>query len=180
MRDERLAHGTLQGVVGDENEGSGRGLRLRRPLHDALDGDLHLGQPVGDVGHGSRPVVQLEGHVIAALVGLELGFPVGLKTRGRHAEGGYPVAAGDVADVRQDARGRRMRARAPPLEHDIADEVALDGDRVVDAVDIGNRGALADQGRMHPLLDAVVGLHRHAQELDPVAEIIGVADVGRG
>ena len=70
-----------------------------------------------------------------------------------------------------------MRAGAASFEHDVADQITLDGDGVVNTVDIGNRGSLADQRRVHPLLDAVLGLQRDAEELDPVSEIIGIADV---
>ena len=137
-----------------------------------------VGQPTRNARHGTGPVVELKGHVVPAFMGLELGLPVGSQTSGRHPEGGNPVTAGNIADVGEDAGGGRMRARPPPLEHDVADKIALNGDRVVNAIDIGNGGALAHQRRMHALLDAIVGFHGDAQELDPIAEVVGVGDVG--
>src|SRR5215207_6511332 len=134
-----LAHGAFQRVMGDEDEGGCCILRLRRPLHDALNRDLLLGEPVGDARNRARPVEELERHVIAALMRLELCLLERLELICRHAEGRLLSAPRDVADVRQNARCGWMGPGTAALEHQIAGAIGPDRDRIQDAVDIGHR-----------------------------------------
>src|SRR5680860_499078 len=63
-------------------------------------------------------------------------------------------------------------------QHDIADEVPIDGHAVRDTVHIGDGRILGHHGRVHALLDAAVGTEPHAKQLDAVAEVAGRLDVG--
>ena len=49
---------------------------------------------------------------------------------------------------------------------------------LVDAHDLGDGGLLRHHGRMHALLDAGFGFHRHAQKLHPVAKLVRGIEVG--
>ena len=62
-----------------------------------------------------------------------------------------------------------MPAGAGAEQGDLLHRIGIDGDGVGDAHHLRDGGALRHHGRVHPLLDAVLGLYRHAQQLHPVA-----------
>ena len=67
---------------------------------------------------------------------------------------------------------------APAVEERVADGVAHDPDRVVGAADLGQRRPLLDQRRRDPQLQPRVRQLGQRQQLDRVAQLAGVLDVG--
>ena len=65
-------------------------------------------------------------------------------------------------------------------EQQRVDEVAVDGNAVGHARNLGDGRVLGHHGRVHALLDAALGQHGDAEQLDAVAKIIGGLDVGLG
>ena len=95
----------------------------------------------------------------------------GGQPRRRPAERRRAYPAGDVADIGDDG-GRGRQTTGPRADQrDRRDRIDVDGDGVCDAHHLGDRGLLRHHGRMHALLDALVGLDRHAQQLHAVAEL---------
>src|SRR5690606_37198326 len=58
--------------------------------------------------------------------------------------------------------------------------ITVDHHRVHHAVDVGEQAVGGDQRRMHAQLEARFGAAGHTQMLDPVAQGLGIVDVGRG
>ena len=156
------------------------GLRAARAaLHDALQRHLALAHAAGDAGHGARPVVEPRGARsrrpgagrawrACRASSLAAGTPNG---------GGLsPRAMSTMSLATADAVA--LRAGAGTGQQQVAGEVAVDGDAVGDAGDLGDGRVLGHHGRMHALLDAALGHQRHAEQLDAVAEIVGRLDVG--
>ena len=90
----------------------------------------------------------------------------------------------DVDEVGDHRRGGRLGARALAVVERRADGIAVDDDGVHGALDVGDQAARGNQGRVHAQLDAVGGAGDalaplgDGKQLDPVAELLGVRDVG--
>jgi hypothetical protein len=105
---------------------------------------------------------------------------VGLEREVRHAVVGVGgVQAGDVDQVGDHRRGRRLGARALAVVQRRADRVGLHQHRVHRAFDVGDQALGRHQRRVHAQLDAVVAALGDAQQLDAIAQLLGVGDVGR-
>ena len=74
---QSCTHRGLERVVGDEHKGRRRALLGGRALHDALDRYLFIRKDAGNGRNRTRLVVELERHVVAALVD----FPFALAVR---------------------------------------------------------------------------------------------------
>src|SRR5689334_13777521 len=129
---QRRPHGAFQRLMGDQDE------RRRLPLaaladaearqrgtalDDALDRDVLARQHPGHRRHLARPVIKIERHVVAALMRPHRGTPAWHQRIRRHPEGRRLRAAGDIADVGDDARCRRMASGTLALEHQVARHV---------------------------------------------------------
>ena len=77
-----------------------------------------------------------------------------------------------------DRRGGRHAAGAGTDQRDRRQPVGIDRHRVGHAHHLGDGGVLRHHGRMHALLDAGFGSHRHAQQLDAVAELGRGVEIG--
>ena len=87
-----------------------------------------------------------------------------------------PRAISMMSLATEEAVGREP---APgPDEHDLAHEIALDGNAVQHAIDAGQRARLRDHGRRNARLDAAGRFGRHGQEFDAVAKLVRGAEVG--
>ena len=84
----------------------------------------------------------------------------------------------DVDQVADDGRGGRHGAGSSAVEERISHRVADDADRVVRAADFGQRRPVLDQGRRHAKLEPGRREFGQCQELDGVAELAGVLEVG--
>ena len=93
--------------------------------------------------------------------------------------------AGDVDQVGDHRRRRRLGARALAVVERRADRIALHHHRVHRALDVGDQAPRRNQRGMDAQLDAAgTARARRAplgdrEQLDPVAELLGVGDVGR-
>ena len=85
--------------------------------------------------------------------------------------------ARDVDEVRDDRRRGRLGAGAGAVIHRLPHGVAFHEDRIHDAFDVRDQPARRYERRMHAQLDAVGLALGDAQQLDAVAELLGVADV---
>src|SRR5713101_1770227 len=179
---ERPAHRVLGGRIGDENDRHrprrARVLAAERPrpempLHDRFERDALLGETGRDPGGSARLVDREHANVIAALVALHRRLLDAREPRRRAPERSRAHAPRDIGDIRHHRRGGCLAAGARAHQRDLAHGVGIDGDRVGHAHYLGDRRPLRHHGRMHALLDAVLGLHRDSQELDAVAEIVG-------
>src|SRR5215472_6180638 len=92
-------------------------------------------------------------------------------------EGRNRAPRGDVHEIGGDRRGCRGSARAAPLQHHPPDKIALCHDRVVDALDRGNRGPTRNHAGMNTLLQSFLRQPCDAKQLDPIAELFGEIDV---
>ncbi len=102
----------------------------------------------------------------------------------RDAELGTPkvgrrIAAGEIDQVGDHRRRGGSAAGAAALVHDEADRIALDDHGVEDAVDPGDRRVRSGPCRVQPLLEPGRRHPGRAQELDPIAELVGERDVER-
>ncbi|KFB71722.1 MAG: hypothetical protein AW09_003140 [Candidatus Accumulibacter phosphatis] len=89
------------------------------------------------------------------------------------------VHAGDVHEIGDDCRRRRFGTGTLAIVERRADRIALDQDRVHRPLDVGDQPFGGDQGRMHAQFDALGGAFGDAEQLDAVAELFSVPDVGR-
>src|SRR6516162_345006 len=180
-RGEGLAHGVLGGRIGDQDHRhrltrtAGDIAAMRRlaavTLHDRLERDVLLRQPLGDGRGGARFVDRKQADVVAAFVTLHRRLLAGGQPRRRPAERRRTYPAGDIADIGNDGGRGRQATCARADQRDRRDSVDVDGDRVGDAHHLGDRGLLRHHGRMYALLDALVGLDRDAQQFHAVAEL---------
>src|SRR6516162_1933655 len=186
-RGKRLAHGVLGGRIGDQDHRhrltrtAGDIAAMRRlaavTLHDRLERDVLLRQPLGDGRGGARFVDRKQADVVAAFVTLHRRLLAGGQPRRRPAERRRTYPAGDIADIGNDGGRGRQATCARADQRDRRDSVDVDGDRVGDAHHLGDRGLLRHHGRMYALLDALVGLDRDAQQFHAVAELSGPFEV---
>jgi hypothetical protein len=84
---------------------------------------------------------------------------------------------GKVEQVGDDGGAGRFGPGAPALEEHGAGQVAHDLDGVVDAIDLRQRLGMRDEGRRDAREDAAVGALGDGQQLDHVAEFLGVLEV---
>src|SRR5215467_2948080 len=186
-RGEGLAHGVLGGRIGDQDHRhrltrTARHIAAMRrlaavTLHDRLERDVLLRQPLGDGRGGARFVDRKQADVVAAFMTLHRRLLAGGQPRRRPPERRRAYPAGDVADIGDDG-GRGRQTTGPRADQrDRRDGVDVDGDGVGDVHHLGDRGLLRHHGRMYALLDALVGLDRHAQQFHAVAELGGPFEV---
>jgi hypothetical protein len=98
----------------------------------------------------------------------------------RHAVVGVGgVQARDVHQVGDHGAGRGFAAGALAVVQRGADGVALHHHGVHRAFDVGDQALAGHQRGVHTQLDARVAAAGDAQQLDAVAQLFGVADVGR-
>ena len=154
------------------------------PLVMALDDRFHrnvlFGQPLGDGGRGARLVARQQPDVIAALMALH---------RRLAHRGKLRRWAGRTARCAPRAPRRRCRTStaeavaAPPAPGPTSVSGLMPSASMVTALVTPITWAmariLAHHGRVHALLDALRRLHRHAQQLDAIAELVGGGEVGR-
>jgi hypothetical protein len=175
---ERPGHGRVLGLVGGDHHGH-RLVRGAGALQHGLDRDRFVAQRRGDIGDDAGPVDHHEPDVLAADVALDRQRRRGGQVLGRDREGRQRSAAGDVDQVGDHGRCGRPGAGALALGHDGADVIALGDDPVEHALDGGDRRILGDHAGMDPLLDAARLTRGDAEQLDAVAELLGVGDIER-
>src|SRR6185436_16488025 len=184
---KRLADRGFGGVMRDHDNGGrrtlmraveSRQLGARPALYDAFDGDALVRHAAGDGGKGAGAVVDRQPDIVTALVPAHLRLLVGLQRFGLGAERRQDQPACDIDQVARHRGRGGPAAGAGADQHHVADEIAVDGDAVLHAVNLGDRCMFRHHGRVHALLDAAIGAQRHAEQLDTVAEIAGRLDVG--
>ena len=137
-------------------------------LDEGADTDIVFCQYLGNSRQDARRIVDDHADVVRrGNVGLrfELGFVPYVIPFARHLQ---VAVEDDVHDVADNGTGCRQGAGALAVEHDVADAVAADADGIVSAVDIGQRVAFADEGRMDVEGNAVFILACNGQELDDI------------
>ena len=167
-----------------EQDDVGLVLALGRLLLDhRVDRDLAVGEDARDVGEHARLVLHAHPQVVARLdlahrQERQVGELVGLEREVRHAMLGIGGVHARHVDEVGDHRARgRLGARARAVVQRGADRVALHQHRVHHAFDVGDQALRRNQRRVHAQLDARRRAPRDAEELDPVAQLLGVADV---
>ena len=138
----------------------------------------YLGQP----GEHAGPVGDREMEVIAALDpagGSEHDGGGRFGPEVQHSRRQSGPAGHDVDQVADDRRGGRHRARASAVEEGVSHGVANHADRVVRAADLGQRRPVLDQGRRDAQLQPVFRELRQGQQLDGIAKLAGVLEVGQ-
>ena len=161
----------------------------RLALDHRVDRNMLVGEDARDVGEHARLVGDGQTQVVA---GLHLGHRqdrrvhqrIGLECQVRHAVFGIGgVHAGDIDQIGDHRRCRRLGARALAVVERGADGVALHQDGVHRALDIGDQAPTWDQGRMHAQFYAVRAIQGNplgdAEQLDAIAELFGILDVDR-
>ena len=155
------------------------------PLQHGVDGDGLVGQDAGDVGQDAGLVLDPQAQVVAGLDRAhgqdgQAGHGVRLEGQVRHPVLGIGGGqAGDVDQIGDDGGGRRLGTGALAVVEGGADGVAPDQDGVHGALDVGEEALGRNQGGMDAQLDAVGAAFGDAQQLDAVAQLFGVFDVGR-
>src|SRR5262249_55571690 len=182
-------HRILAGRIGDEDDGCRRIRALRivaavRPraavaLHDRFERDLLVREQPGDRRQGAGPVDGCQPDIVAALVTLHRRLLAGGEPGAWPAEWRGAQPARDVADVGTDRRGGGVTARAGADQRDRRKSLGVDRDRVGHAHHLRDRAVLRDHGRVHALLDALLGAHRDAEQLDAIAELVGGLEILR-
>ncbi len=153
--------------------------RHQMALHNGFERYLLLCKTGRDGRGGARLVHSQQADVIAAFMHLHGRLAGGGEALGRTAERRHPHAAGDIADIGNHRRGGRHSARAGTDQRDRRDALGIERDGVGHAHHLRDRGFLRHHGRMHALLDAAVGLHRNAEQLDAIAKLVGGREIGR-
>ena len=154
-------------------------------LQHGIDADACVGQQARDlgehaglVGHAQAQVVA--GHDLAHRQHGVVAHRIGLESQVRHSMRGVRrVQAGDVHQVGDHGAGRRLAARTLAVVQGRADGIGLHHHRIHRAFDIGDQPLGRHQRRVHPQLDALGRALGDAQELDAIAQLLGVADVLR-
>jgi len=165
--------------MGDEDDIDAIARRApRAALHDAFKRYAALRHARRDLGEGAGDVAHRHADVIAAFVTLHRHTLELRELRGRQTERRRTHPLGDVGDVGDDRRGRRVAAGAWPNKRQLMHRVGVDGDGVQDAHHLGDGGILADHRRMNALLDPLSGALRDAEQLDAVAKLRRGVDVG--
>ena len=150
-------------------------------LDHARQADRVPAEDVGDVGHHVRTVIDVEPQVVTTV---DVGDRLQRERRllGPQVEpaerDGRPSDR-DVDDVRDDGRGGRHLTGARTGVPRRADGVAGQRDHVVRAVDLRQRAAVPDQRRLDVHLQLALREPRGRQQLDRIAQLVGVHQVGR-
>ena len=147
----------------------------RGPLDHGFHRHFLVAQRCRHIGNDSRPIQDHQADIVGAAAPVHRRGGTA-QARGRHAEGRPPSPARDIDDIRDHRRSGRAGAGAAAFEH-VRRRNRPDHHRVEDAVDMGDGRALADRpdepaARCPWSVDA-----RDAEQLDPIAEIVGVADI---
>ena len=87
-------------------------------------------------------------------------------------------AARNIGHIGHHGGRGRHAAGARPDQRDRRKAVGVDRHGVGHAHHLRDRGVLRHHGRMHALLDALVGAHRDAEQLHAVAEFVGRIEIG--
>jgi len=162
-----------------------------RPLQQRIDRDAVLGEDAGDarqhagfVGHLQAQVKR--GHDFVDRQHRQVLHRRRLECEVRHAVVGVGRGqACDVDEVGDHRRGRGLCARALAVVERRADRVAVNHHGVHRPLDVGDQAPRWHQRRMHAQLDtARAGGSgrtplRDREQLDAVAELLGIRDVGR-
>ena len=85
-----------------------------------------------------------------------------------------------IDDVRNDRASRGERARAPAVQHHVADAVALQKDGVEAVADRRERVIFTDKRRVHAHFHAVFVVLADGKEFEHIAEVLAVRDVYGG
>ena len=182
---QRGLHAPFHGVVGEDDD-VGLVLALGAfALQQRVDRDVVVGQDAGDarqhaglVGHHQAQVEG--GHDFVDGQDRRVLHRAALEGQVRHAVVGVGgVQARDVDQVGHDGAGRGFCARALAVVERRADSVALHDDRVHRAFDVGDQPRRRHQRRVHAQLDAMLTALGDAQQLDAVAQLLGITDVHR-
>ena len=138
-----------------------------------------VAQAGGNVGHHARLVHHHEAKIIGAVVPVHRRRRQPFEPRARHPEDRRAGALGEIDEVGDHRRGGRAAAGAAAGVERAAHLIALGDHGVEHALDLADRGPDPDHAGVHPLLEAVVGQPRDAQELDPIAHLARERDVER-
>ena len=152
---------------------------LARPLDQRFDRDLVIAQAGRDLGQHARPVDHHQPKIVGADMALHRCGGQLRERAARHGEHRRARTLGEVAQVGDHRRGGRRAAGAAPGVERRADLVRIRDHRVQHAFDLADRLAQAHHAGMDPLLEAVLGPARDAQQLDPIAHLVGKGDVER-
>ena len=177
----QLSHGRAErgvgGGVGDHHE---LGVGPATLLADGLDGDVVVGERVGDRGEHTGAVVDVDRHVVAR-AGLphRLHRAVGVRRLPRAARPGESVA-GDRHQVAEHGAGGGRATGPGAVEHQLPGGLGLHEDRVVGLADTGQRVRARDHRRVHARGDLVAAQLADREQLDHRAHVAGAGDVGRG
>src|SRR5579871_6366576 len=154
-------------------------LALNRLLHHRLDVDVVIAEHSGDGGehlgaiHYHHADIVARHHIVDVLHRLLLEASAG-DTSGRAVS----QVAAHIDDVTHHGASGGAAARAAPIEHHVADRIALYQHGIVDIVGGGERMVFRNQCRvdahLHPVVPNTLG---DAKELDDVAKLIGVLDI---
>src|SRR5450830_1614010 len=174
-------HDAFAGVVGEDDQvGLGGALAAHfvgLTLQHRVDADARRGQDAGHTGQHASLVGHAQAQVVA---GDDVAHGVGLEGQVRHALGGIGrVQAGDVDQIGNHGAGGGLGAGALAVVQRGAHGIALHHHGVHGAFDVGDQALGRHQAGVHAQLDAVGSTLGDAQQLDAVAELLGVADVGR-
>ena len=148
-------------------------------LAHLVDGDARIPEAGGDLGQRAGFVEQRHPQVIGRGRG-RAGGDRRRKLGGRNAEGRHADAAGDVDHIGHDRAGRGSHPGTGAAQDDLADRIAFQHDHVRAALQLAQRRGRGDKAGRHALLQPAPGHLRHAQKLDPVAHVLGQADVVDG
>src|ERR1700722_2102286 len=186
--DEGFAPRILAGRVGDHDHrhrlaGTARPGRIARPgavtLYNGLQRYALLRQPQRNGRGRGRPIARQQPDVIAAFVMLHRRLAYRRHARSRAAERRRTDPTGDIGEVGHHGGSRRHAAGAGTDQRDRRQALGIDRHRIGHAHDLRDGGILRHHGRVHALLDALPGLHRHAEELYAIAQLIGRIEIGQ-
>ena len=160
---------------------------VRLALQHRVDRNVGVGQDPGDVGQHARLVGDPHPQVVGGLASRPpAGSATSRSSSGWNARCGTRFSGSDVSirvtSTRSATTALAVGSLPAPLPKymRVADDIALDPDRVHRAFDVGEQAPRRDQRRMDPQFDAGAAALGDAEQLDPVAELLGIADVLAG
>ena len=176
----------------DDQVGLGRTLATHLigfALQHGVNADVGLGQDAGHAGQHASLVGHTQAQVVAGhhlahrqhrQFGLGLVQRVRLERQMRHTvERVHRVQAGDVHQVGNHRAGGWLRASTLAIVEGGAHRIALHHHGIHRALHIGDQALGRHQARVHPQFHAARCAFGNAQQLDAVAELFGIFDVGR-
>ena len=182
----RRVHIALDGAVREHDDVDLLLALLRLLLQHGIDGYRQVRQDARDVGQDAGPVEHPQPQIVGGLHVLHrqdrrVGQLVGLERKMRHAILRIGrVQPRHVDQVGDHGRRRRICARPRAVVHGLPDCIALHQDGVHHALHVGDQPPRRNQRRMHAQLDAAGRAAGDAEQLDPVAQFLGVTDVLTG